>query len=106
MTIQKFSDIVSHKQFHACASCDSHEYALPFPVTAEIESYLLPLGRLKYPLNQVAFIKIDNEEIVLQGRVGRITIKVKFKKKGAQRELLEGQLASYLSMVLDCEVVI
>lgn len=106
MTTIKLSDLVEHKKISACAVCDSHEYTLPFPITNEIEGFLAPIGTLKYPLDKITFIKIDNDLIILQGRVGRDVLKVKFKQKGTQRELFEIQLAAYIGSMTGNEIII
>lgn len=107
MTTVNFLDLVKHKRLSGCAVCDSHEYDLPFPLTPEIEGYLAPLGTLKYPLDKIAFVKIDNDLISLQGRVGKTTIRVKFKQKGTLQELFKIQLASYIGMMMpDTQIIL
>lgn len=92
----KLKDVVAHTKLTQCASCDSHEYILPFPITPDIQHYINFLGPLKFPLERVKVIKIENEFIQLSGRVGQNTIRIKFKKQPQQREMFEMQLAAYI----------
>lgn len=89
----------------ACSVCDSHEYTLPFPLTREIEQFLAPLGPLKYPLDKVVLVKLETDNIDLQGRLGRITLRIKFKKDPAQRQTFEAQLAAYIGHMMQKEDV-
>lgn len=87
-----------------CASCDSHEYLLPFPITADIEDYISCIGKPHYPLSRIKTIKIDNEFVQLWGKVGRTRLRVKFKKDVAKRAFFEMQLAAYISRVMNIKV--
>jgi len=75
----KLEDVVVYNKLTKCASCDSHEYTLPFPITKEIEQYIVwSLGPLKFPLSRIKVIKIDNMYFQLQGRVGLNSLRVKY----------------------------
>ena len=101
-----FKDIVGYKKLSACSVCDSHEYSLPFPITKDIAPYLAPFGPTKFPIDQVALIKIENDFVDIVGRVGRSVIRVKFKKDPKQREFFESQLGNYIGfMMKDAEII-
>jgi len=101
-----FNDVIGYKKLSSCSVCDSHEYSLPFPVTKDIATYLAPMGPLKFPLDKVALIKIENDQVQIDGRVGRSVIRVKFKKNPKLRELFEIQLGLYIGNVMqDLEIV-
>lgn len=104
MQQKRFSDLVDHKRLGSCSSCDTNEYQLPLPLTKEIGTYLEPFGQLMYPLDKVGLIKIDNERVNIQARLGRTSIRVKFKQKG-QRPSFEEQLAKYLGTLMQLEVI-
>ena len=93
-------DQVKYRKITACASCDSHEYTLPIPVTQDIEHYLKYLGPLKYPLDKVSIIKIETQSVKLQGRVGSPTLKIKFIKEPQARDMFEIQLGAYLGAMM------
>lgn len=101
-----FRDIIGYKKMSACSVCDSHEYTLPFPITCEIAEFLTPLGPLKFPLNSVQLIKIENDQVDLMGRVGRTILRVKFKKNPELRELFETQLAAYIGQMMKDDQII
>lgn len=108
MTTINFRDVIGYKKLSACSSCDSHEYTLPFPLTREIEGFLAPLGPLKYPLDKVVLVKLETDNIDLQARLGRITLRIKFKKDPTQRQVFEQQLAAYIGHMMqqqDVEIV-
>ena len=96
MTKSSLEDVVIHKKLTQCASCDSHEYTLPFPITSRIGNYIVCMGPLKFPLDKVKVVKIENPFVHLMARVGQNTVRIKFKKHPAQRELFETQLAAYI----------
>jgi hypothetical protein len=101
-----FKEIIGYKKLSSCSVCDSHEYTLPFPITKEIEQYLVPMGPLKFPLDKVALVKIENDQVEVNGRVGRSVIRVKFKKNPELRELFEIQLGLYIGNVMqDTEIL-
>lgn len=100
MEQKKFSDLVDHRNVGGCSACDTHEYELPFPITKEIEQFLVPFGPLRYPLDKITFVKIDNQHIGLQARLGRTQIRVKFKQDKQLRETFETQLAAYLGFMM------
>jgi hypothetical protein len=100
----KFEDLVSRKKLNSCSSCDSYSYTLPLPITREIDSYLICFGALKYPLDKIQIIKLDNDHFRIESRVGSTEMKVKFKTDPAQRALFEIQLAAYISSLQSISV--
>lgn len=102
--MKKFSEIVDHRQIYSCASCDTHEYVLPMPLTREIDGFIRAFGDLKYPLDRVAIVKIDNDDVSLQARVGRTHIRIKFKKDKQLRRSFEQRLADYLGAMMQIQV--
>lgn len=98
------SDVVKHTRLSQCHSCNSHEYRVPFPISAKIELFINCFGALKFPLDKVKIIKLENEHIQIMSRIDSSSIKVKFKKDPKQRELFETQLAAYLSQEMNVNV--
>jgi hypothetical protein len=93
----KFEELVVRKKLNSCSSCDSYSYTLPLPITKEIDSFLICFGALKYPLDKIQIIKLDNDHFRIESRVGSTELKVKFKTDPSQRALFETQLAAYIS---------
>jgi hypothetical protein len=81
-------------------------YTLPQPVSKNISNYILPFGKLAYDLDVYSLIKIDNDTIHLQSRLGSVEIYVKFKNKDDTRivSLFEVQLAAYLQDELNIPI--
>jgi len=89
--------VLKHYPLSRCATCDSHEYILPFPITGAITDFLVVFGELKYPVPKISLIKISNPHIQLNSKVGTNKIRIKFKKDPEKRGLFEIQLAAYIS---------
>lgn len=102
--VHNLASVLKHTTLRQCASCHSHEYILPFPITSEIESFLKPFGSLKYPLDKIKIIKIDNNYVHLNSRIGSSNLRVKFKKDPSQRSLFEVQLAAYIEKEMQISV--
>lgn len=98
------SNIVTHVKMAQCHSCDTHEYRLPFPITSAIYDFLICFGEFKYPIDKVKIIKIENEYLQIAGRIATTSIRVKFKKDPAQRNIFEIQLAAYCSKEMNITV--
>lgn len=96
MEHKKFSDVIECVKINACTSCETYRYTLPLPITKEIDFYLLCFGPLKYSLEKVSIIKLDNDYMRIEGQVGLTTLVIKFKKDIAQKKIMEVQLANYL----------
>lgn len=101
-----FENIITKTKLNTCSSCDSYNYQLPLPITKEIDSFLLCFGALKYPLDKIQIIKIDNEHFRIESRVGYNDIRVKFKKDPSQRALFETQLAAYVQSISSISITI
>jgi hypothetical protein len=82
------------------------QYTLPQPISKNIKEFLLPFGRLAYDLEIYSIIRIDNDAILLQSRLGTVDITVKFKNKDDTRivSLFEVQLAAYLQNELNIPI--
>ena len=102
--MNKFSELVDHRQIYSCSTCDTHEYILPQPLSREIERFLVEFGELRYPLDKVAIVKIDSDDVSLQARLGRTHIRVKFKRNKELRKAFEAQLASYLGLMMQTQI--
>lgn len=81
-------------------------YTLPQPISKKIADYLLPFGKMVYDLETYSIIKIDNDSILLQSRLGNVDVNVKFKNKDDTRivSLFEVQLAAYLQNELNIPI--
>jgi hypothetical protein len=79
---------------------------LPQPISKSIGEFLLPFGRLAYDLEVYSIIRIDNDAILLQSKLGTVDIHVKFKNKDDTRivNLFEVQLAAYLQNELNIPI--
>jgi hypothetical protein len=81
-------------------------YTMPQPIGRSISDYLIPFGSLMYDLEVYSIIKIDNDTVLLQSRLGSVDIQVKFKNKDDTRivSLFEIQLAAYLQSELNIPI--
>lgn len=104
MSEAKFSEIVKYTKLAQCHSCNSHEYRLPLQISPKIEKFMSPFGSMKFPLDRVKIIKVENEQVQISSRVGTNIIRIKFKKDPTQRQFFEVQLAAYLSEEMNVEV--
>ena len=93
-----FSDLVQVKRLQGCKTCITMQYTLPQPISRKIEGYILPFGKLAYDLEVYSIIRIDNDAILLQSRLGNVDIHIKFKNKEDTSivSLFEVQLSAYL----------
>lgn len=105
MEQKRFSELVEQKRVSACSTCDTYEYQLPLPLTAEVSSHLAEFGGFKYPLDKVAFVKIDTDQISFQARLGRTHVRVKYKQKPSCKARLEAALANYLGTMMGIQVL-
>lgn len=103
---RKFNDFVQAKHLQGCKTCKTMQYTLPQPISRKIEEYLLPFGKLVYDLEVYSIIRIDNDSILLQSRLGTVDMQVKFKNKEDTRivSLFEVQLAAYLQDELNIPI--
>lgn len=94
----KFSDIVDVKKITGCKTCETYSYVLKCHLTEDIEGFLLPFGRLVYPLSHVKIISMDNDFVkISQARVGGNKLKVKFKTDPEKtKELFDIHIAAYV----------
>lgn len=81
-------------------------YTLPQPIGRKISDYLLPFGKLLYDLETYSIIRIENDVLLVQSRLGSVDIHVKFKNKEDTRivSLFEVQLAAYLQSELNIPI--
>ena len=102
----KFSDIIGVRKVTTCTSCESYVYRVPFPITKQIENFLVAFGPLRYPLNKVQIIKMENIYIYMFGRCGQNELRIKFKKNAEnQKKLFDVQIAAYVSQEQNCEII-
>lgn len=87
------------KKVSTCASCASYHYEIPLPITRDIENFITVFGSLKYPLDKVLLIRIENEFFSLDGRIGGLIIKVKYKKEDL-KQAFEAQLDAYIGTMI------
>jgi hypothetical protein len=101
-----FYDLVQVRQLRGCKTCRTVQYTFPQPIGKSIEDYLLPFGKLAYDLDIYSIIKIDNDAILLQSKLGTVDMHVKFKDKEDLRivSLFEVQLAAYLQSELSIPI--
>lgn len=94
----KFSEAVQIRKMGACTSCATFIYSLPTNLTMDIESFLLPFGKLSYNLSKCKIVRMDNEIIsISDSRIGKHTFKVKFKKdKDKYKELFDIHIAAFI----------
>lgn len=94
----KFSEVIQVRKVTSCKTCETYSYLLPCNLTKEIERFLMPFGKLSYPLSHVKLVQIDNNFIKLnQARIGTNKLKIKFKANGENlKPLFDIQVAAFV----------
>jgi len=95
MNSYKFDEVVDIVKVSRCPTCSTYTYTLPCTLDVDFESYIKPMGRLAYPLNKIKSIVMDNADIRLRSRVGRLWLEVKFKNEEVQ-PLFNAHIAGYI----------
>ena len=103
---KNFNDLVQKQQINGCKTCRTIAYTLPQPISKKIADFLAPMGQLQYDIEVYSIIKIDNDAISLNSRLGSVDINVKFKNKDDMRivSIFEIQLAAYLQSELNIPI--
>jgi hypothetical protein len=70
---------------------------MPCHLDIDFGDYIGVIGKLKYPLQKVKMIRMDNELVKITSRVGRNFLEIKFKGEVDEtKALFEVQLAGYV----------
>jgi hypothetical protein len=67
-------------------------------IEEDFGDFLIGIGKLKFPLNRVSMVRVQNENILLTSRLGNRYMEVKFQKNAEiLKPLFEINLAAYVS---------
>lgn len=102
-----FKDIVDVARASHCALCETYVYTLPCALDRRIEFHMAAIGRPKYSLDQTQMLRIENEWLIMVGRLGRPFFDVKFHKEAEKNKpLFDLILAGFISEVQGITVTI
>ena len=105
--IYKFSELIHVAKASHCATCETYVYTLPCPLDLKIEPHLAQLGKPRYSLQHTQILRIENENVVLNGRLGRPWFEVRFNKEPAiYKRLFDIVIAGYVAEVQAVEVTL
>ena len=100
-----FTDIVDIVKVSSCKTCSTYIYTMPHPIEVDFGDYLLPFGKLQYPLNKIKIVLMDSEAIRIKSRVGRNYFEIKFKIVSPEiMKSFHTQLAAYLESKLKTKI--